>query len=300
MLSHAKSGDVDFIQLIENASFSGFVHSAFDKTVNIQCLDGGELYTIACSKLDNGPHTLVVDVNGFNEMAIAVHDVVYVEEKVLYVGHEMAITIDHVEKWESVLPNFPADLEILKMNVRKMKQYIDIHGKDGGMKKSSLAKNSFEDEMSKMLTERSGKLRDELLHNRMSDALQHAVGLIGLGPGLTPSGDDFLVGLLTISNMRNTPCSLPTYFFEEIAHAAKIATNEISYMMVKKAAVGKVRESIICLLHSLLDGTQEELILSLDKVVSIGSSSGTDIALGLICGLELNIEAGGKGCLPKL
>ena len=53
---------------------------------------------------------------------------------------------------------------------------------------------------------------------------------------------------------------------------------------------------MISFVNSLLTENEAELILSLNKVINIGSSSGTDLALGLVCGLEANIKAGGKLC----
>jgi hypothetical protein len=200
----------------------------------------------------------------------------------------------NVEQWESILPLLPNNVEGLKVNLAIMKNFIDLHGKSGGIKKAPKFQNSFEKEMSKLLQERTGLLVNDLLNNRMTSALAHAVSLIGLGPGLTPSGDDFLVGVLTIFNTRNSPSFSHKAFCELVVEKAKSLTNEISYMALKKASIGKVRESLIRLIHSLINGTEEDLILSLNKVLNIGSSSGTDIALGLVCGLEANIKVGGR------
>ena len=70
-------------------------------------------------------------------------------------------------------------------------------------------------------------------------------------------------------------------------------TNEISFTTLKKAAHGQVRESICSFIHAILYGTEVESIEALRRVLAIGSSSGTDIALGLISGLEANIVLGG-------
>jgi hypothetical protein len=290
----AKSGDVDFIQKIKNSNLNGFVHSTFNRTFNIQCLEDGELFTVACSEMDNGPNTLVIDVDCFDKMDIKINDTVYVENQILHIANKLSIHIVNVEQWESILPLLPNNVEGLKVNIAIMKNFIDLHGKSGGIKKASKFQNSFEKEMSKQLQERTGLLLNDLLNNRMTSALQHAVSLIGLGPGLTPSGDDFLVGLLTIFNTRNSPSFSHKAFCELVVEKAKSLTNEISYMALKKASIGKVRESLIRLIHSLINGTEEDLILSLNKVLNIGSSSGTDIALGLVCGLEANIKVGGR------
>ncbi|MGG2027673.1 DUF2877 domain-containing protein [Gottfriedia sp. S16(2024)] len=292
MIFTAKSGDVDFIQKIKNSNMSGFVHSLFKRTFNFQCIEDGELYTVACNEIDNGPNTLVIDVECFDKLDLEINDTVYVENQILHIANKLSIHIVNVEQWESILPLLPDNIEGLKGNFEFMKNFIDHHGKSGGIKEASIFQTSFEKQMSKLLQERTGLLMNDLVNNQTTSTLQHAVSLIGLGPGLTPSGDDFLVGLLTIFN--TSPCFSHKAFCEEVVKKAKSLTNEISYMAIKKASIGKVRESIILLIHSLLNGTERDLILALTKVLNIGSSSGTDIALGLICGLEAKMKVGGR------
>ncbi|PAE42662.1 DUF2877 domain-containing protein [Bacillus sp. 7884-1] len=287
------SGDTDFIKVINNSTFTGFVHSTFNRTFNIKCFENGDLYTIACNRLDNGPNTLIVDIDNMKPMKIEANDRVRVEENLLYIGDQLTISIDKACKWESVLPTYPCNVEILKRNLMKMKDFINIHGVGGGMKKNVITLNLFETEVSNMLENRTLLLLNELLNDRISSALPHAVSLLGLGPGLTPSGDDFLTGLFTIFNMKNSPFYPYRSFCEDVLKKAKTLTNDISYMTLKKAAIGKVRESIISLLNALLIENDEDLNLSLNKLLNIGSSSGTDIALGIVFGMEANIRAGG-------
>ncbi|QFG00341.1 DUF2877 domain-containing protein [Psychrobacillus glaciei] len=289
----ARSGDVDFIQRVIHSKLSGFVHSTFKRTLNIQCLEDGELYTIACNEIDNGPNTLIVDLASFEDMNINAYDEVHSDNNIISIGNKMSITIDRANSWESILPTYPANTDVLKKNIKIMKQYIEIHGKSGGIKSKSVNESPFEQEMSKMIQERKGLLTDELVKKQLHHAVPHAVSLLGLGPGLTPSGDDFLVGLFTSFHLKNSPFVNYQWFFEEIERAAKTATNEISYIAIKKASVGKIRESIIALVNGLLEENEEHLILSLKKVLNIGSSSGTDIALGILTGLETNIKIGG-------
>ncbi|MFJ5759967.1 DUF2877 domain-containing protein [Neobacillus sp. NPDC093182] len=293
---NAISGDIDFIKEFNNSKFTGFVHSTFNRTLNIKCFENGDLYTIACSKLDNGPNTLIIDVDNMKSMKIVVDDRVRVENNLLYIANKHTISIDKVNIWESVLPSYTHNVEILKQNVMKMKEYINFHGVGGGMKKNVITQNAFEAEVSNMLENRTLLLFNELLNHRISSALPHAISLVGLGPGLTPSGDDFLTGLFAVFNMKNSPFYPYRSFCEEVLKKAKNLTNDISYMTLKKAAIGKVRESIISLLNNLFVEDEEDLFLSLNKLLSIGSSSGTDIALGIVFGIESNIRAGGKVC----
>ncbi|WP_103106659.1 DUF2877 domain-containing protein [Brevibacillus reuszeri] len=296
---HALSGDAEFLRILASSSFSGKVHSIFERTINLQCDQNNELYTIACDQLDNGPNTLVLDVKRFHETGLEVGDRVLSQGQTLQIGNKIEIAATQAKEWECTLPPYPSNIETLKVDIAFMKEYIAAHGKCGGMKRNSRPSTPFEAEMSNMLLQRSGLLREALAAGKSEVAVQHALGLVGLGPGLTPSGDDFLVGLFSIANMQGTPYYLSCHFLEEIALKAKQLTNEISYMMVKKAASGQVRESVVSLLQALSKGTVEELLGALEKVLAIGSSSGTDMALGLVCGLELNIEAGGRACLLK-
>lgn len=290
----AISGDAEFIQLIKDSSFRGSVHSVFKSTFNIQCLDIDELFTIACKKLDNGPNTLIVDIEDFQHTDIAVNEPVFIFKKTLHIGNRLNISIDNAQIWDSVLPEFPYEIEILRRNLSITKRYIELHGTSGGAKQDNTSEHFFSREVSKILEEQSRKLQDELLNGRILNACKHAVSLVGLGPGLTPSGDDFLVGFFSAMLLHNGPLAHYHSFCEDIVKKAKTLTNEISFMALKKASTGKVRESIIQLVEAMVKGKDEELILSLNKVLNIGSSSGTDIALGLVCGMEANIKAGGK------
>jgi hypothetical protein len=293
---NAISGDGEFISGINNSLFTGFVHSAFNRTFNIKCLENGDLYTIACRKLDNGPNTLIIDVNNMKLLEIEVNDWVRIENNHLNIGDKLIVSIDKAYTWESVLPIFPSNVEILKRNVKKMKEFINIHGVGGGIKKNFKPQNPFEAEVSNMLEKRTLLLLNELLNDQISYALPHAVSLIGLGPGLTPSGDDFLTGLFTTFNIKNSPFYPYRSFCEDVLKRARTLTNDISYMTLKKAANGKVRESIISLLNAILVEDDQDLILSLNKLLNIGSSSGTDIAYGIVFGMEAAIRAGGKVC----
>ncbi len=280
--------------MINNSSLVGYVHSTFKRTINIHCVEDGELYTIASRQIDNGPNTLVIHSDSLEELNIDLNDPVVVKNTELLISNKLTIPIDRTKLWESILPEFPTNAEKAKKNLMRMKEYIDFHGKAGGMKKNIAAQSLYGTEMSKMLEERTRLLLHELLKIRMANGLHHAVSLIGLGPGLTPSGDDFLVGLFTMMNVRESPLYSHQSFCTEVVEKAKTLTNEISYMALKKASVGKVRESIIQLVNSVFYGEERDLNPSLNKVLNIGSSSGTDIALGLVCGLEANLKIGGQ------
>lgn len=134
-MRNAISGDLELIERINNSVLTGFVHSTFKNTINIHCNENGELFTIASSQIDNGPNTLLINSASLEELNIDVNDVVYVKSKMLHISNKLAISTNQAEKWAGILPEYPANTENISRNLKRMIEYIDIHGKAGGMKK---------------------------------------------------------------------------------------------------------------------------------------------------------------------
>ena len=112
------------------------------------------------------------------------------------------------------------------------------------------------------------------------DALDHAARrAIGRGPGLTPSGDDVLVGLLTALGIRYTALR------ERLARALAPAlptTTSLSRHLIEEAALGLPGRALHELVAALLSGAQ--LAGATDRVLATGATSGADAALGLVAG----------------
>ncbi len=289
----AISGDSYFLQQIAASGFTGTVHSVFTHAVNIQSEVNGEIFTLATKAMDNAPNTLIIDLDTLGNLHIHQHDRVSVQHDQLLIEDKVQIAMQTASRWQCQLPIFPTDQTCLKTNVGTVKQFIDLHGKSGGMKRSNSPISEFEAETSRLLQQRTSLLRGELMNQRFDHFQSYAIDLVGLGPGLTPSGDDFLVGLFAVIHLENSPCYIYKQLCENVITMMKPLTNAISYTTLKKAANGQVRESICSLNYAILYGTEADSIQALRKVLAIGSSSGTDIALGLISGLEANIKLGG-------
>jgi hypothetical protein len=104
--------------------------------------------------------------------------------------------------------------------------------------------------------------------------------LAGLGPGLTPSGDDVLAGILLVASLtdRFSPTEL-----RAAAHAAR--THDISRSFLRWAANGHSIEPIHDLLSALAAGRPTGD--AEQAVAAIGATSGHDLLLGLRLALSL-------------
>ncbi len=101
--------------------------------------------------------------------------------------------------------------------------------------------------------------------------------LVGLGNGLTPCGDDFLVGWLAAANaLGRVPPRLGDL---------KNGTNLISASFLDAAERGLFSTALVSLARVLADG--QGTARALDVLAGIGHSSGLDAAAGLLTGLRL-------------
>jgi Protein of unknown function (DUF2877) len=146
-----------------------------------------------------------------------------------------------------------------------------------------------------------------MLHGRQGSEVQMApvAGLIGLGPGLTPSGDDFLAGALALLNAlaQRSPVEMTTNAAARAAicvtnrvadHAAITAihtslaatvartctklTSPFSACLLRAAARGQFGEALCSMVAAVLAG---DIGAAVAMAHSVGHSSGWDMLSGV-------------------
>lgn len=100
------------------------------------------------------------------------------------------------------------------------------------------------------------------------------VGLIGLGPGLTPSGDDFLLGGLLALDALGLVEARNSLWQVCLPHLDR--TNEISRAHLEAAALGYGAAALHEAVHATIAGRTERLGPALSAVSEIGQTSGRD------------------------
>jgi hypothetical protein len=114
----------------------------------------------------------------------------------------------------------------------------------------------------------------------------HALhALIGLGPGLTPSGDDLLGGALVALHLLDRP-DLAETLWHEISGALETGTNAISRAHLAAAARGLGGATLHAILNDLLTGKRDVLAARLAAVDRIGHTSGWDALAGATIALR--------------
>jgi hypothetical protein len=112
-------------------------------------------------------------------------------------------------------------------------------------------------------------------------------GLLGLGPGLTPSGDDVLMGLIASLVWQGAPepdapvAALVT----TLRDAAPQRTTRISARLLWHAGAGVLYAPAMALGAALLRGDDAAVPRTARPLFAIGGTSGVDLAVGLLAGM---------------
>jgi len=115
-------------------------------------------------------------------------------------------------------------------------------------------------------------------------AAETATRLIGLGQGLTPSGDDVLVGIEAALHAL----AQPTAGFVALATGGVEArTTALAATLLRHAAAGEFAQRLHVLLATLLGSDDEAIPAAIDRAVAWGATSGTDCLLGVLVGLDV-------------
>jgi hypothetical protein len=126
-----------------------------------------------------------------------------------------------------------------------------------------------------------------------------ALKLIGLGPGLTPAGDDFVGGLLFA--LQQLGRAYPGRVHRDLAcrnaflERARRATSRISYVILCDLAHGHGPEPMHALLWALLHGEEPVRAMSATQAITrIGHTSGWDMLAGVLTGMSLLVAHDGR------
>ena len=117
-----------------------------------------------------------------------------------------------------------------------------------------------------------------------NEAVEHAaLGLLGLGPGLTPSGDDIVAGaLVTLRAFAGAPPALAARadtVARTVVSSAPGRTSLVSADLLGHAAAGRCVPQLAALLAALDRGGS--LDAPLCALLSVGHSSGGDLTRGV-------------------
>ncbi len=291
----ALSWDKDFKDFFESSlnSVDIRIHSVFNRVINI-CFKDGILYTIGNKYIDNAPYTLRLDFEENFKDIINKEDRITIRKDSIMIG-ELEISLTDLSMGENerkMINNFSTsnirdNIEIFNILITKfdegkgggcrayyLQNFLDIYVKSEGL-------------IEREVTKRIQCFYKDLKENKLNE--NSIKRLVGLGVGLTPSGDDFLTGFLASTGVfdcnRNLVNKIRNFIYPLLS-----STTDISGAMLKAAIEDKYREYLNEFVYSFFENRKEEFVKAFKNLLTIGSSSGTDMSVGVILGFIYTIE----------
>lgn len=129
-------------------------------------------------------------------------------------------------------------------------------------------------------------------HGKSRHGMEWVRGLVGLGPGLTPSGDDFLGGIMIALHALDEPAAARRLADVTISIAGSLG-NAISAAHLAAAADGQGHAAIHDATNKLLRGGGKTTGVTLDAVGRIGHTSGWDTLAGVMTTVQVWLVARG-------
>lgn len=133
----------------------------------------------------------------------------------------------------------------------------------------------------------AGRLGAALAASDVDGATRAGMSLIGLGPGLTPSGDDLLVGLTAALTAMGDPGA--RRLAGAWATEAVTRTTEVAAAFHRCAATGEYSERLHLLLDAILVGPPEEIAGAVAVAADWGATSGIDTLAGVVLALRRSL-----------
>lgn len=111
--------------------------------------------------------------------------------------------------------------------------------------------------------------------------------LLGKGPGLTPSGDDILVGFMAISRAMDKNRELVKDIKSFILNYGKERTTDVSYEYLYYATMNKFSKNIKAICESIINDNEKQVLESIYRLVKVGHTSGFDVLSGILLGTKI-------------
>jgi hypothetical protein len=272
------------------------VHSVFARACNLAG-PGGELLGIVEAAGGNGPATLVLAEGTWQfpfSSLLAPGEPATLHGDRLAIGSVLRLDLADTQLWQPA----PLVRTLPPQEVaRRVALAAEIGLREAGpsglacLLRSILApavKPPLLGTLGTPLTEQARGLLTALLaaiyDKKWADAAEPAGGLSGLGPGLTPAGDDLLAGLAL--GLRAARGDLPAPLAAALAGAVVGRTTDLAAARVRHAVAGHPDERTQCVLSALvMDPSADGLAAAVRDLLKYGHSSGADTLVGIVAGL---------------
>jgi hypothetical protein len=282
---------------VPTENFDASVHSAFQSALNLRVNGDDGLLTLIESAEGDLPQGIQLDTpEGFSFEGFHTGQRALCRDGILHFeNRSLAIQLNGARRWECDLPALKFDPTNPAVSAAWTRVWEALNKRQRLYQADIIAEELFRSNESTRagVPRRVGEAMRDLLRATRRYEFDHTStvnSLIGLGAGLTPSGDDLLVGYLaglwcTVQDGTKRAQFISS-LGETIIHLSN-KTNDISRTYLYHAARGQVSSRLADLAEAICRGGHpRHLLETAETAMSVGHTSGMDAVSGLMVALS--------------
>ena len=265
---------------------SAHVFSSFERSCNL-IDEQGRFIAIVHNTIGNGPFAMVLEELPLSlEQMLSVGAPVVVDKNSLTVN-TTTIDFSGAILWSARLDwDYPKDCpHHFQKNIRDLYLTVQNNASDGSLSPMLWSTTDNIGYVGTKLAESAQQLYRGIVSSNIQKIYVSAANMAGLGVGLTPSGDDFLIGVMyalwAIFDRKDA-----ARWSRTIADAASCRTTMLSGAMLQESANGHASEHW----HALVDVLCKENVTDVTRacldILSLGHTSGADMLAGFLLSID--------------
>lgn len=272
----AVGGDRDVLGSLR-PGMHGRVHSAFRSVINV-ATEHPELFSLTAASVARAPRAIQVCLDRMDHHGIAVGDHVSSDGHTLRIGESFVVVVSATPVWEECVSDGVPIAGRVDVLAALLNAPVPMR-----------SPSAFELAVVERVKSGVETLESAVLADDAEGAQRGVASLVGLGLGLTPTGDDVLTGAAFVASRLGGPLELVHRAVSGVVESG--ATNDISLTAMRCALRGRAVQPIEDVYSWLCGATTHNPHRLVADVLAIGHTSGADLALGLLTAVRLHQES---------
>lgn len=278
-------------EAVPREDFDAVIHSVFDSAVNIRLEEEDRLLTLLISEDYELPQgiRILTETSSLRSLRPGLHAAA-TGGILRFDSSSLEVDLRRAPIWKCRIPEIHLDMGRLPAQ-QAWSTAWDLLNEEQRIRSADLvADDLFQTGTDSSLSQRISRSVMSLVTSTddfdVHGALRAAGQMIGLGPGVTPTGDDiligFLAGLWSMAGQEQGRLGFIRSFGRELVQFTR-QTGEISRTYMLHAAQGQFSSGLSHLAEAIATGNDMEE--TAQAAMRVGHSSGMDAVTGLLIGL---------------
>ena len=277
-------------------NFDASVHSAFHSAINLRLLNEENLLTLVRLDEPDLPQGICLRTpEDFTFVNFQIGDRAICRQGILsFENSELVVQLSNARRWECDLSRLEIDTGIPAISAAWSLVWEALNERQKRLHAEIIADDLLAEDklISSGISSKAGQAMRGLVNSTGHFDLAGAAAveaLIGLGSGLTPSGDDLLAGYMTGLWCTARRQKDRTNFLNELGKRIielSMRTNDISRTYLFHAVHGQVSSRIAALADAIRRPEEPgRLLETAEQAIQNGGTSGMDTVTGLLLGI---------------